>query len=131
MENFEQASRLQLRFDTAKGPLSAEDLWHLPLTSATGKVNLDDIARELDAKLKTTSTVSFVDKPAKPDLTTQLGFDIVKRVIDVRLEERDAAATAEANKQKKQKLLAILEAKENEGLSQLSMEDLRAQINAL
>lgn len=128
---FEKASRLQLRFDTPKGLLSVEDLWQLPLTSNTGKANLDDIARELDAKVKNTSTVSFVNKPAKADETVQLGFDIVKRVIDVRLEERDAAATAEANKQKKQKLLAILEAKENEGLSQLSMEDLRAQINAL
>ena len=128
---FEKASRLQLRFDTPKGVLSVEDLWQLPLTSNTGKANLDDIARELDSKIKNTSTVSFVNKPAKADETVQLGFDIVKRVIDVRLEERDAAATAEANKQKKQKLLAILEAKENEGLSQLSMEDLRAQINAL
>ena len=128
---FEKASRLQLRFDTPKGLLSVEDLWQLPLTSNTGKANLDDIARELDAKVKNTSTVSFVNKPAKVDETVQLGFDIVKRVIDVRLEERDAAAIAEANKQKKQKLLAILEAKENEGLSQLSMEDLRAQINAL
>ena len=128
---FEKASRLQLRFDTSKGLLSVEDLWQLPLTSNTGRANLDDIARELDAKVKNTSTVSFVNKPAKTDETVQLSFDIVKRVIDVRLEERDAAAAAEANKQKKQKLLVILEAKENEGLSQLSMEDLRAQINAL
>ena len=47
---FEQASRNKLRFDTnIKGVISTEDLWDLPLTSDTGRVNLDDIAKALYA----------------------------------------------------------------------------------
>ena len=48
MDIFEQASRLKLRFPSPLGTLSTEDLWHLPLTSTTGKANLNDIGKALN-----------------------------------------------------------------------------------
>ena len=61
MNIFEQATRAKIRFSTPVGMLSVEDLWDLPLTSARARANLDDVARLLDAELKSTSSVSFVN----------------------------------------------------------------------
>ena len=87
---FEQASRLKLRFGSPQGPLTVDDLWDLPLTSRTNRANLDDIARFYSRELKEQETESFVTKPARKDKILVLGFEIVKRVIEVRLEENKA-----------------------------------------
>lgn len=121
---FEKSSRLKLRFDTARGQLSVEDLWDLPLTSAAGKVNLDDIARTLFKTIRDEGDVSFV-KPAAKDSTLQVKFDIVKHIIDVRVAERDAETSAAINKEKKQQILALIAQKENEQLAGQSLDDLK------
>lgn len=122
---FERASRLKLRFDTNKGMLSVEDLWELPLTSATGKANLDDIARGLHRDLQEHATVSFVDKPAKADESIQVGFDVVKYVIDVRLAEADTAAKAKDKRAQKDRIMELIDKKRDEALSAKSEEELR------
>ena len=122
---FEKASRLQLRFATDRGPLSAEDLWLLPLTSARGNANLDDIARGLHAKLKSGEDVSFVVKERKSDEATQLAFDIVKHVIDVRLNEAQASLLEKKRAEKKQKIMEILASKQDESLHGMSVEGLQ------
>ena len=127
---FEQASRLKLRFESAKGLLSVEDLWDLPLTS-TRSTSLDEIARSLHLQLKSGTDVSFVDPEKKSDPAIQMAFDLVKHVIDTRLAENAAAAAASANKERKQKLLGILANKQDEALLGMSVEDLRAAIAAL
>ena len=131
MSMFEKADRLKLRFDTVKGPLATEDLWDLPLTSTTGKANLNDIAKGLFRQLKESDEVSFVDAVTVANTTTQLRFDIVKHVIEVRVAERDAAALAQANKEKKQLILGIIAQKENEQLSNTSLDELRALAQSL
>ena len=105
---FEQASRLRLRFDTPKGMLTAEDLWDLPLTSGTGKANLDDIARGLHRELKDASTESFVVKPPQADESLQISFDVVKHVIDIRLAENEEARVKTENREKKQRILELI-----------------------
>ena len=127
---FEQASRAKLRFDTPKGLLSAEDLWDLPLSSVS-KANLDDIARGLFKQLQGTANVSFVNKEQKADATVQLAFDVVKHVIDTRLVENAAEALVKSNKEKKQRILAIIEGKEAEALGASSIDDLRAMAASL
>jgi len=127
---FEKAVRLKLRFDTPVGKLSIEDLWELPLTSRQ-YTNLDDLARSLHRQLKNDDDVSFVDDERKSDVTTQLKFDIVKHIIDVRLVERTAAVEAEKNREKKQKLLSILAEREDDTLRSLSVEELRELVNSL
>jgi hypothetical protein len=128
---FETASRLKLRFDTSKGQLAVEDLWDLPLTSNTGKANLDDVARGLHRQLKNGDDVSFVERSQKSDEMVQLKFDIVKHVIDVRLAENDAAALARSNKEKKQQIQAIIAQKENESLMGASLEELKRIADSL
>lgn len=129
---FEKASRLALRFKTVAGLLTTEDLWEIPLTSTTGKANLDSIAIELYTKLRNDNTMSFVNKNASSDNdVTQLQFDIVKHIIDVRMVDVERRQTDRVNKEKKQKLMAILEQKEMEGLMSTSTDDLRKMISEL
>lgn len=127
---FEQAVRQQLRFDTTKGMLSVEDLWQLPLTSTTGKANLDDIARGLHHTLQDSKDISFV-KPTVTDNGLQLKFDIVKYIIDTRVAERDAHVEATKRTEKKQQILALIATKENEQLAGTSLDELRAMAESL
>ena len=131
MDMFEKADRLKLRFDTAKGSLSVEDLWDLPLTSGTGKANLDEIAQGLFRQLKDEGNVSFVTPSASKDKTIQMKFDIVKHIIDVRVTENAATELARANKEKKQLILGIIAQKENEQLTSASLEDLQRMVESM
>lgn len=126
---FLSASRLKLRFDSPKGFLGIEDLWDLPLSSGIGKANLDTIAMDLDRQLKSTVGTSFVMKEVKTDEVTQLKFNVVKEIIDIRLTENEAAAKARINREKLQNIMALISAKENEQLSAKSIDELRAEMN--
>jgi hypothetical protein len=124
---FEKASRLKLRFDTPQGGCLVEDLWDLPLTSER-RANLDDIAKGLNKTLKENDNESFVVKTTKTNELLQLKLAIVKHIIKVRLNENEIAAQAKANKEKKQKLLTLIEQKKDAALSAASIEELEAQI---
>jgi hypothetical protein len=130
---FEQASRLKIRFETSKGLLSVEDLWDLPLTSDTGRANLDDLARGLHQHLKDAGdNVSFVSPVEnKADERLQLGFDVVKHIIGVRVAERDAAKAETDRKARKQRIMSIIAQKEDEKLSSTSLEELRAMLETV
>lgn len=125
---FEKASRQKLRFDTPKGQLSVEDLWDLPLHGLTGKANLDDIARVLDAELKAGTSKSFVNKATSADEVLKLKFDIVIHVINTRLDEREAANKIAEKREQKQKIMAIIEQKKDAALSEASLADLEQML---
>lgn len=132
MSIFEKASRQKIRFATDKGQLTTEDLWDLPLTSQTGKANLDDIAKGLFRVLKETAEVSFVTPVTSDENSlTKLKFDIVKHVIEQRILDRDAAAEREKNRQRKQLLQGIIAQKENDALLGSSLEDLKKMMDSL
>lgn len=127
---FAKASRLKLRFETPKGLITVEDLWDLPLTSNTGKANLDDIATSLHHALKN-DNISFVVKEQKPDEVAQIKFDIVIHIINTRISENDAANLARVNREKKQQILAIINQKESETLASSSIDDLRKLLESM
>jgi len=131
MNIFEQASRKSLRFSTARGLLSTDDLWNLRLQTNQG-LDLDNIAKEHNAALKSVTDESFVvtaDHPMKAELT--LKMEIIKHIIAAKLEERKNAADAAAKAEQRQKLLAVLEKKQDAALEGLSPEEIRAQLAAL
>lgn len=128
---FERASRIGLRFATTKGELTVEDLWHLPLSHST-KVNLDTIAQELHAKVKAQDNeVSFVTKKAAADPSIALGFELVKHIIEVRLAEAEVAAQVKSNRDKREKILELIAAKEGDELSAKSLDELRELAKSL
>lgn len=128
---FDKAVRMKLRFATKAGNLSVEDLWDLPLSSTTGKVNLDEIAVGLYNELSNKKTMSFVGTTTKETDNTQLKFDVVKFIIDVKLEEGKKAAAEKELAARKQKIMEIITHKEDERLSSLTLEELRKQLEAL
>ena len=129
-ELFEKASRLKLRFATALGSLTVEDLWELPLTSIR-QPSLDDVAKSLNRAIKEAQEESFVVEASTASVKLQLGFDIVKHVIDVRKAEDEVHALKVLNKQKKQKLLSLIAEKKDEQLKGSSVEELQAMVEAL
>lgn len=128
---FETATRKKFRFTTPQGHILTEDLWDIPLTASASRANLDDIARSLNKALKESETESFVVKSTKADEETQVKFEIVKHVIAVRLAEAEAAEAAQANRLKKQQILAIIAQKENEHLAGSSLDELKAMVDSL
>lgn len=128
---FEKASKLKLRFESSKGLLSVEDLWDLPLTSATGKANLDDVARAVHRQLKSDDSISFVNTSQKTDEVTQLKMDIVKHVIAAKMAENAQAAKAHDLREKKQRIMEIMARKQDEALASSSMDDLQKMLDSL
>ena len=120
---FAQASRLKLRFRVSNGLVGVEDLWDLNLTQ------LDKLAVELRREANQTEE-SFLET-TKKDPTLELRFNIVKSILETKLNETNAAKEEKARRQKKQQLLEILERKQNEQLDSLSVEDIQKQIDAL
>lgn len=123
VNNFEQASRLKLRFDSNVGLITVEDLWTLPLTH-TSKVSLDAIAVALNKELKG-SEESFVTNSKKDELL-KLKFDIVKYIIDVRLEENKKKTEEVQRKAKLENIDQLIAQKKNEQLAGMSLEELEA-----
>lgn len=128
---FEQALRTKLRFSTPRGLVTTEDLWDLPLSSAAGKPNLDDVARDLYKLLKDEEEVSFVQPATEKNTSANLGFEVVKHVISVKLAEREVNRLAADKAAQKQKIMAIIAQKQDEALTGKSLEELTAMVDGL
>lgn len=127
---FKEATRKKLRFNTINGVLSVEDVWDLPLTSEK-KASLDRLAKDLNRALKNSEEESFVETPSRENATLQLKFDIVKAIIKVKLDEREARKTAAERKVRKELLNGIISKKQNAALEDKSLEDLEKERDAL
>lgn len=128
-ELFARATRNKLVFNTTQGLLDTEDLWDLHLTGSKG-ATLDDIAQDLDRQIKQ-HTTSFVKKDNGVDPVLQLKFDVVKYIIDVKLTEQEAAKNERERREKKQRILAAIERKQNEKLEGASLEELESELASL
>jgi hypothetical protein len=127
---FERASKLKLRFETARGSVSTEDLWDVPLTSHNG-FSLDDLAKSLNKKVKENQEESFVVKKSATNTLTILKFDIVKHIIAAKLAEAEKSEKAAQNKVKIQKILEIQANRADTSLSEQSDEDLNKMLEEL
>ena len=131
MNLFEIASRKAYRFASLKGELTVEQLWQLPLTSRGG-TDLDTLAKGIFKDLKATEEESFVSvntNPRRGDLENKL--EIIKHIIKVKQDEAAAATKRQANAQERQKLMELLEKKNDQELEGLSKEDIEKKLAAL
>lgn len=128
---FQLASRRKFRFPSNKGDLTVEQLWDLPLTARSG-LCLDEVAKQVNAELKAAGEESFVQKnsnPAKSQLEAKL--EIIKHIIASKLEEAERASKVSQNQEERQRLLAVLNRKQDAALEELTPEQIQARLAEL
>jgi len=128
---FQKASQLKLRFTTPRGNLTTEDLWDLPLLALNGGPCLDDLAKALNRELKASEEESFVKPKTSSNTALGLKLEIVKRVIEVKLEEIAVRELVAERKLKKERLLGLIAEKEDDKLKKTSLAELRRQVAEL
>ena len=131
MNIFEQATRRAIRFESTKGDLSVEQLWDLPLQSRN-QFDLDTIAKTVNRQLNDVteeSIVSVRENPAKETLSLKL--ELVKHIISVKLQEAEEARNRANRASEKEKLLRLLDEKQNEALRALTPEEIQERLKAL
>jgi hypothetical protein len=129
---FDKATRLKLTFDSPKGLLSVQDLWDLPLqTSLPNKPSLDSIAIALDAEIQKSGNKSFVSTSTKTDSTLNLKLDIVKHIIEFKVNENAQNKIAHDKKELKEKILGVIAEKRDESLKGKSLEELEKMIDTI
>ena len=114
---FELATRNKMRFPF-RGMISVEDLWDLSLT------NLDSVFKTLNAEAKKSEEESLLNTKSKEDEEISNKIDIVKYIVNVKLEEKKARENARKNAETKQRLLEIKAKRQDAALENMSDEDL-------
>lgn len=114
---FELATRNKMRFPF-RGMISVEDLWDLSLT------NLDSVFKTLNAEAKKSEEESLLETKSKEDEEISNKINIVKYIVNVKLEEKRAREDARKNAEMKQRLLEIKAKRQDTALENMSDEDL-------
>jgi len=121
---FEVATRSKFRFPF-RGLISVEDLWDLSLQ------NLDSIFKSLNAQVKKAREESLLDKKTQEDQELDTQIEIVKYIVNVKLEEENIRLKAKEQKEKKQKIMEILATKQDEDLKNKSVDELKAMLDEI
>lgn len=114
---FETATRNKMRFPF-RGMISVEDLWDLSLT------NLDSVFKTLNAEAKKSEEESLLETKSKENEELSNKIEIVKYIVNIKLEEKKTRENARKNAEMKQRLLEIKAKRQDAALENLSDEDL-------
>lgn len=125
MENFLKAAKKKLRFATAQGFLTPEELFDLSLPS------LDVIAKTVNKLLKAEGEESFIGTKTVTNSDNELRLEILKEVIAIKLAEKKASENRAAKKEKLAQFKILLANKENEEMGKMSKAKLLKQIEDL
>lgn len=121
---FEVATRRKYRFPY-RGSVSVEDLWDLRIT------DLDAVFKTLNEEAKKVSEESLLESKTKEDEELSDKIAIIRHVVSVKLEEKKVRENEKANREMKQKLLAIKAKREEAALENISDEQLDKMISEL
>lgn len=124
MNIFEYAVKNKLRFPF-KGMITVEDLYDLSLE------NLDSIFKSLNSQLKKVKEESLLDTKTKEDKELDVKIQIVKYIVNIKLDEKALKIKTKEQKERKQKILEILSAKQDEDLQSKSVEELKNMLKDL
>lgn len=126
------AAQKRYRFETIRGPLDVEQLFQVPL-KATDGFDLNTLAKKLNKRIADCKEDSFVDDdtvaPFVKDIENCL--DIVKDVIATKQAEKKASLDRAKKALERKKILDAISAKQDEKISQASLEELEKQLAAL
>lgn len=124
---FEKASRNKLRFRIPQGhgrvQGSVEDLWDVPVPS------LKFMAEELYKALRSSQDTLF--GTIKSDPSKELALEILKRIISVKEEEKQAILFERELQETKRELQEAIYEKQTEAKKSRPLEELQAELDAL
>jgi hypothetical protein len=122
MNVFKEASRIKLRVNTPQGLLSVEQLWDLSLNKLSTIIkNLKKSMKEYDD-----DELSFLDETKVVDREKQLIFDVLKEIYVTKKTESDEQRNAASIKEHNEKILRLIHSKQEEELTNKSVEELQA-----
>ena len=106
---FEAATRYKYRFPF-KGMISVEDLWDLKLQ------DLDSVFKLLNKEKKQSDEESLLQVKSEADQELENKIQIVKFIVQVKQAETAERLAAKDKKERNQKIMRIIERKQNEAL---------------
>ena len=121
---FEVATRTKMRFPF-KGMISVEDLWDLNV------YDLDKVFKVLNSQKKRAQEESLLSKKSSEDEILDIQIEIVRYIVDTKLEEQNMRIKAKENKEKKQKIMNLMAKKDDEALENMSKEELQKLLDEL
>ena len=124
MNIFERAVREKTRFNF-KGLISVEDLWDLSLES------LDSIYGNLSSNLDALPKKSLLSANTQQRDEIEFKQSIIKHIVETKQAEAEAVKQYKANSAKKQMILDIIAAKQNEQYQDMSIDDLKRLAESL
>lgn len=119
---FEFALKNKVRFPY-RGLISVEDLFDLNVRE------LDSIFKTLNAQVKKAQEESLLATKSKEDEVLSCQIEIVKHIVNTKLDEAEAAKQSREIKEKKQKIMEIMAAKKDEALHNMSVDDLQKMLD--
>ena len=108
-----------------KGIVSVEDLWDLSVE------NLDTVFKSLNSQVKQVKEESLLDKKTQEDKILDMQIEIVKYIVKTKLNEESERLQIKVQKEKKQKIMSILSAKQEEDLQNKSVDELKEMLSEL
>ena len=114
---FEVATRANYQFPF-RGMINVIDLWDLSLT------NLDSVFKILNAEVKKFEEESLLHTKSKEDVEISNKIEIVKYIVNVKLDEKKKRENDKRNAETRQKLLEIKAKRQNAALENMSDEEL-------
>lgn len=117
MNLFEVATRANYQFPF-RGMINVIDLWDLSLT------NLDSVFKTLNAEVKKFEEESLLHTKSKEDEEISNKIEIVKYIVNVKLNEKKRRENDIKNAETRQKLLEIKAKRQNAALENMSDEEL-------
>ncbi len=125
MNIFENASRRKLRFAVTKGVVAVEDLWEYNLE------DLDIIYKRLNKQIKEAEEESYIVKKSTAGVVLTLQIDIIKHIIDSKMEEVAKRKLAKERSDKRSLLIELIGKKEISALESKSVDELLVELKAL
>jgi hypothetical protein len=120
-----KAAKIKLRIDTHKGSVSAEDLWDFSLEE------LDEVVVGLDQQAQTSGKKSFLKPKRRVPEKIKLAFEVAKDVLETKMADLEAQKARAEKAAKREKILGIMAKKQDEQLSEASLDELESMLEDL
>ena len=133
MDMYRKALIANITFITPQGVIGIAELFDLPLTSKTGRANLNDIAIDIHKRIQAAGdNVSFVETARPTTITNdELALEVVKDVIAYKQEKNAAAAASAEREAKRVRIRELIEMKKDAELTEKSAAELEELLKTM